>query len=128
MSVSLSSGRIRAALIGGLIVVLGVGASSFLAAEWRSSVLDSNRKSFDSTATDASSQTPLDATNPGSCGRESPSRKDSGSAALVLTAALAARPRTPTLDREQGAWAVESLVTHASSVGFYRKSTMRDVE
>lgn len=49
------SGRIRAALIGGLIVVLGVGASTFLAAEWRSSVVESNRKSFDSTATDASS-------------------------------------------------------------------------
>jgi diguanylate cyclase (GGDEF)-like protein len=49
------SGRIRAALIGGLIVVLGLGASLFLAAEWRSSVLDSNRKAFDSTATDATS-------------------------------------------------------------------------
>jgi diguanylate cyclase (GGDEF)-like protein len=49
------SARVRAALIGGLIVVLGVAASAFLAAEWRSSVLDSNRKSFDSTATDASS-------------------------------------------------------------------------
>jgi diguanylate cyclase (GGDEF)-like protein len=44
------SGRIRAALI----VVLGVAASIFLAAEWRSSVLDSNRNAFDSTATDAS--------------------------------------------------------------------------
>jgi diguanylate cyclase (GGDEF)-like protein len=49
------SGRVRAALIGALIVVLGVAVSSFLAAEWRSSVLESNRKSFDSTATDASS-------------------------------------------------------------------------
>jgi diguanylate cyclase (GGDEF)-like protein len=48
------SPRLRAALIGGLIVALGVGASGFLAAEWRSSVLDSNRKAFDSTATDAS--------------------------------------------------------------------------
>jgi diguanylate cyclase (GGDEF)-like protein len=49
------SGRIRAALIGGLIVVLGVAASTFLAAEWRSSVLGSNGKAFDSTATDANS-------------------------------------------------------------------------
>jgi hypothetical protein len=47
--------RIRAALIGGLILVLGVAGSSFLAAEWRSSVLASNTKSFESTAADASS-------------------------------------------------------------------------
>jgi diguanylate cyclase (GGDEF)-like protein len=47
--------RVRGVLVGGLIVVLGVGASSFLAAEWRSNVLDSNRRSFDSTAADASS-------------------------------------------------------------------------
>jgi diguanylate cyclase (GGDEF)-like protein len=33
---------------------VGVAASAFLAAEWRSSVIDSNRKAFDSTATDAS--------------------------------------------------------------------------
>lgn len=49
------SGHIRAALIGGLIVALGLGASLFVAAELRSSVLDSNRKAFDSTATDATS-------------------------------------------------------------------------
>ena len=49
------SPRIRAALIGGFIIVLGVTASIFLAAEWRSNVLDSNRTSFDSTAGDVSS-------------------------------------------------------------------------
>ncbi len=49
------SPRLRATLIGGLIVVLGVAASIFLAAEWRASVLDSNRASFDSTAGDVSS-------------------------------------------------------------------------
>jgi diguanylate cyclase (GGDEF)-like protein len=47
--------RVRAALIGGLIVVLGIAGSTFMAAEWRSSVLDSNTKSFESTAADASS-------------------------------------------------------------------------
>ena len=46
--------RLRAALIGGLILALGVVASTFLAAEWRSSVLDSNKTSFDSTAADVS--------------------------------------------------------------------------
>ncbi|MCW3026946.1 MAG: hypothetical protein JWN81_157, partial [Solirubrobacterales bacterium] len=49
------SSRGRAALIGGLIVLLGVAASTFLAAEWRSSVLDSNKRSFASTADDVSS-------------------------------------------------------------------------
>jgi diguanylate cyclase (GGDEF)-like protein len=49
------SGRVRAAVIGAFIVVLGVVGSSFLAAEWHSSVVDSNRTSFDSTASDASS-------------------------------------------------------------------------
>ncbi len=49
------SGRVRAALIGTLIVVLGVAASAFLAAEWRSSVRDSNKNSFEFTAADASS-------------------------------------------------------------------------
>jgi diguanylate cyclase (GGDEF)-like protein len=53
-----SSGRakaVRALLIGGLIVVLGVVASAFLASEWRSNVLNANRKSFESTASDVSS-------------------------------------------------------------------------
>ncbi len=45
------SGRARTALIGGLIVVLGLVASTFVAAEWRSSALEANRKSFESTAT-----------------------------------------------------------------------------
>ncbi|HWX96957.1 MAG TPA: bifunctional diguanylate cyclase/phosphodiesterase [Solirubrobacteraceae bacterium] len=45
----------RAALTGGLIIALGVAASTFLAAEWRSNVLDSNSRAFDSTAADVSS-------------------------------------------------------------------------
>ncbi len=49
------SGRARAALIGGLIIVVGLAASAFLAAEWRSNALDANRKSFESTAADLSS-------------------------------------------------------------------------
>jgi len=42
-------------LIGGLIVALGLGASAFLAAEWRSSAQVSNRKAFASTVADLSS-------------------------------------------------------------------------
>ncbi len=49
------AGRTRAFLVGGLIVVLGLFASALLAAEWRSNVLNANKKSFDSTATDVSS-------------------------------------------------------------------------
>jgi diguanylate cyclase (GGDEF)-like protein len=49
------TGRLRAALIGGLIVVLGLAVSTLLAAEWRSSALGSNRQSFRSTAADVSS-------------------------------------------------------------------------
>ena len=44
-------GRARTALVGGLaIIVLGIAASSFAAAEWRSSALEANKKSFESTA------------------------------------------------------------------------------
>jgi len=43
------SGRARTALIGGLIVVIGLAASVFVAAEWRASALDANRKSFEAT-------------------------------------------------------------------------------
>jgi diguanylate cyclase (GGDEF)-like protein len=50
-----SHGRVRAVLVGVLIVVLGVAASVFLASEWRSSVLDAKQKAFDSTAADATS-------------------------------------------------------------------------
>jgi diguanylate cyclase (GGDEF)-like protein len=50
-----SSGRTRAFLVGGLILLLGLGASAFLAAEWRSNVTNANRKSFESTAADVSS-------------------------------------------------------------------------
>jgi diguanylate cyclase (GGDEF)-like protein len=49
------SRRARAALIGGLIVVLGLAASAFVAAEWRSSALEANRKAFQSTVADLSS-------------------------------------------------------------------------
>jgi len=44
----------RALLVGGLILVLGVIGSAFLAAEWRSNVTNANRKSFQSTAADVS--------------------------------------------------------------------------
>ncbi|MGO9321329.1 MAG: putative bifunctional diguanylate cyclase/phosphodiesterase [Solirubrobacteraceae bacterium] len=44
------SGRARTALIGALIIVLGLAASIFAAAEWRSSALEANRKSFETTA------------------------------------------------------------------------------
>jgi diguanylate cyclase (GGDEF)-like protein len=47
--------RLRVALIGGLIVALGLAVSTLLAAEWRSSALGSNRKSFQSAAADVSS-------------------------------------------------------------------------
>jgi diguanylate cyclase (GGDEF)-like protein len=79
------SGRIRGALIGGLIVVLGVVGSAFLAAEWRSSVLDSNRKSFDSTAADASS-----------------SLSSTLNTNIALTRAMRARAAMGTKDGESG--------------------------
>src|SRR5450755_639902 len=44
-------GRARVLLTGALIVVVGLTGSSILAARWRSSTLDANRTSFDSTAT-----------------------------------------------------------------------------
>jgi diguanylate cyclase (GGDEF)-like protein len=44
------SGRARIALIGGLIIAIGLAASTFVAAEWRSSAQEANRKSFESTA------------------------------------------------------------------------------
>jgi diguanylate cyclase (GGDEF)-like protein len=44
------SGRGKTALIGGLIVVVGLVVSTFLAAEWRSNVLRTNRESFRSAA------------------------------------------------------------------------------
>jgi diguanylate cyclase (GGDEF)-like protein len=49
------SRRARTALIGGLIVVLGLAASIVVAAEWRSSATEANRRSFESTATDLGS-------------------------------------------------------------------------
>ena len=48
-------GRVRTVLIGGAIIALGLGASAFLAAEWRSSAQVANRKAFDSTVDDLSS-------------------------------------------------------------------------
>jgi diguanylate cyclase (GGDEF)-like protein len=46
--------RSRAALIGALILALGVGLSAFLAIEWRDSARDANRKAFQFTAADLS--------------------------------------------------------------------------
>jgi diguanylate cyclase (GGDEF)-like protein len=48
------SARLRPILIGGLILVVGLGTSAFLAAEWRASALSANRQAFDSQATDLS--------------------------------------------------------------------------
>jgi diguanylate cyclase (GGDEF)-like protein len=42
--------RARTALIGALIITVGLGASIFVAAEWRASAQEANRKSFESTA------------------------------------------------------------------------------
>jgi hypothetical protein len=47
-----SSGRARGAAIGALILLVGLCASVLLATGWRSSALNSNRKSFHTTATD----------------------------------------------------------------------------
>ncbi len=44
------SGRARTALIGGLILAVGLAASTFVAGEWRASAVEANRKSFESTA------------------------------------------------------------------------------
>ncbi len=49
-----SSARLRGAVIGALIVIVGLSASAFLAYEWRASALDANHKSFSSTAADLS--------------------------------------------------------------------------
>jgi|HubBroStandDraft_2_1064218.scaffolds.fasta_scaffold00392_4 diguanylate cyclase (GGDEF)-like protein len=45
---------VRTALIGALIVILGLAASVFLAVEWRSSAVEANRRSFASAAADLS--------------------------------------------------------------------------
>ncbi len=50
-----SPNRARTALIGGLILLLGLGVSIVVAAKWRSSALETNRRSFQSTAADLSS-------------------------------------------------------------------------
>jgi diguanylate cyclase (GGDEF)-like protein len=55
MSAPWLSSRARTFLIGGLIVVIGVAGSVFLASEWRASSLHANRKSFESTVADLSS-------------------------------------------------------------------------
>jgi diguanylate cyclase (GGDEF)-like protein len=44
------SGRGRTALIGGLILAVGLAASVFAASEWRASAVEANRRSFESTA------------------------------------------------------------------------------
>ncbi len=49
-------GRVRASFVGALLIFLtGLAASAFVAGEWRSNTQDSNRKAFESTATDVSS-------------------------------------------------------------------------
>ena len=48
------SGRVRSALVGGLIVVIGVTGSAFLSSAWRSSSQRANKKSFQSTVADLS--------------------------------------------------------------------------
>jgi hypothetical protein len=50
-----SSNRARTALIGGLILLVGLGASIVVAAKWRSSALEANHRAFQSTITDLSS-------------------------------------------------------------------------
>jgi diguanylate cyclase (GGDEF)-like protein len=45
----------RTALIGGLIVLVGLGASLVVATEWRSSAVETNRRAFESTAADLGS-------------------------------------------------------------------------
>lgn len=50
-----SSNRARTALIGGLIMLFGLAASVVVAAEWRSSAVEANRRSFESTAHDLGS-------------------------------------------------------------------------
>jgi CHASE1-domain containing sensor protein len=47
-------GRARGALIGALIIVVGLAVSTVLAAEWRSNLAHDDRKSFESTAADLS--------------------------------------------------------------------------
>jgi diguanylate cyclase (GGDEF)-like protein len=53
--VNMSSNRARTALIGGLIMLLGLAASIVVATEWRSSAVEVNRRAFESTAADLSS-------------------------------------------------------------------------
>jgi diguanylate cyclase (GGDEF)-like protein len=49
------SRRLRTALIGGLILVVGLAASVLIAVQWRSSAVEANRRSFESTAADLGS-------------------------------------------------------------------------
>jgi diguanylate cyclase (GGDEF)-like protein len=48
-------GRTHAAVIGALILLLGLGASAFVASEWHASLQRANRRSFASTTADLSS-------------------------------------------------------------------------
>ena len=54
MSAPRLSSRARTFLVGGLILLIGVTGSAFLASEWRASSLHANRKSFESTVTSLS--------------------------------------------------------------------------
>jgi diguanylate cyclase (GGDEF)-like protein len=49
------SSRARTALIGGLILLVGAAASVFVAATWRASAVEANRRSFQSAAADLGS-------------------------------------------------------------------------
>ena len=53
--VHMSSNRARTALIGSVILLLGLAASVVVATEWRSSAVEANRRSFESTAADLGS-------------------------------------------------------------------------
>jgi diguanylate cyclase (GGDEF)-like protein len=53
--VNASTNRARTLLIGGLILLLGLAASIVIATEWRSSALEVNQRSFESTAADLGS-------------------------------------------------------------------------
>ena len=69
------SARIWTTLISALILIVGVGASLFLADSWRASALRSNRAAFQSTATDV--------------GRTLAAKLDSNSALLRATRSIA---------------------------------------
>ncbi len=78
-------GRVRTVWIGALILALGVGASAFVAVEWRSSAQLANRKAFQSTVTDLST-----------------ALEQKLNANVVLTRTIRARAAMGTQDDESG--------------------------